>query len=102
MICIIFAAAPFISVSEPVSVQAAVATQKTQLKKIKGNYYAYENGKKLCNKWRTVKLEKAVTAIISERLELHIKQAYPAVENMEPLSEKSAIIIMDLIILDIW
>lgn len=59
MICIIFAAAPFISVSEPVSVQAAVATQKTQLKKIKGNYYAYENGKKLCNKWRTVKTGKS-------------------------------------------
>ena len=49
-----------------------------------------------------LRLEKAVTAIISERPELHIKRAYPAVENMEPLSEKSAIIIMDLIILDVW
>lgn len=48
MICIIFVAVPSISVSEPVSVQAAIATQKIQLKKIKGNYYAYENGKKLC------------------------------------------------------
>ena len=49
-----------------------------------------------------LRLEKAVTAIISERPELHIEQIHPAVENMESLSEKLAIIIMDLIILDIW
>lgn len=57
MICLLLAAAPVVSVSAPVSVQAA-ATQKTQLKKIKGNYYAYEKGKKICNKWRTIKVGK--------------------------------------------
>lgn len=43
---------PVVSVSQPVTVQAAA---KTTLKKSGGRYYAYENGKKLCNAWRTIK-----------------------------------------------
>ena len=43
---------PVVSVSQPVTVQAAA---KTTLKKSGGRYYAYENGKKLCNAWRKIK-----------------------------------------------
>lgn len=43
---------PVVSVSQPVTVQAAA---KTTLKKSGGRYYAYENGKKLWNAWRTIK-----------------------------------------------
>ena len=43
---------PVASASQPVAVQAAT---KTTLKKAGGKYYAYENGKKLCNTWRTIK-----------------------------------------------
>ena len=42
---------PVVSVSQPVAVQAAA---KTTLKKSGGRYYAYENGKKLRNTWRTI------------------------------------------------
>lgn len=28
------------------------------MKKVKGKYYAYEKGKKVCNKWRTIKVGK--------------------------------------------
>lgn len=52
VLCLLFVAAPAASVAVPVTTQAAV---KTQLKKVKGNYYAYENGKKVCSKWRTIK-----------------------------------------------
>lgn len=38
--------------SNMVNVQAAV---KTTLKKENGKLYAYENNKKICNKWRTIK-----------------------------------------------
>nr|WP_294660152.1 hypothetical protein [uncultured Blautia sp.] len=44
---------PVVSVSQPVTVQAAT---KTTLKKVNGRYYAYENGKKVCNSWRTIKV----------------------------------------------
>lgn len=37
---------PVVSVSQPVTVQAAAKTTKTTLKKSGGRYYAYENGKK--------------------------------------------------------
>nr|WP_296081809.1 hypothetical protein [uncultured Blautia sp.] len=43
---------PVVSVSQPVAVQAAA---KTTLKKSGGRYYAYENGRKLRNTWRTIK-----------------------------------------------
>lgn len=36
------------------TVQAAAKTTKTTLKKSGGRYYAYENGKKLRNTWRTI------------------------------------------------
>ena len=42
---------------QPVTVESA-AKKKTKLKKVKGKYYAYENGKKVCNKWRTIKVGK--------------------------------------------
>lgn len=45
---------PVVSVSQPVTVQAAAKTTKTTLKKSGGRYYAYENGKKLRNTWRTI------------------------------------------------
>lgn len=44
---------PVVSASQPVTVQAAT---KTTLKKVNGRYYAYENGKKVCNSWRTIKV----------------------------------------------
>ena len=43
---------PVVSVSQPVTVQAAA---KTTLKKSGGRYYAYENGKQLCTAWRKIK-----------------------------------------------
>ena len=32
--------------------------EKNQTEKSQSKYYAYENGKKVCNKWRTIKVEK--------------------------------------------
>lgn len=56
LLLMLLVAAPVASVAtQPVTVQAAT---KTKLKKVKGKYYAYENGKKVCDKWRTIKVGK--------------------------------------------
>lgn len=56
LLLMLLVAAPVVSAAtQPVTVEAAT---KTKLKKVKGKYYAYEKGKKVCNKWRTIKVGK--------------------------------------------
>ena len=58
LLLMLLIAAPVVTAAtQPVTVEAAART-KTKLKKVKGKYYAYENGKKVCNKWRTIKVGK--------------------------------------------
>ena len=58
LLLMLLVTAPVVTAAtQPVTVEAA-AKKKTKLKKVKGKYYAYENGKKVCNKWRTIKVGK--------------------------------------------
>ena len=58
LLLMLLVTAPVVTAAtQPVTVEAA-AKKKTKLKKVKGKYYAYEKGKKVCNKWRTIKVGK--------------------------------------------
>lgn len=53
MLCLLFVQAPVISLTAPVTVEAAAV--KSGLKKEKGKYYFYVKGTKVKNAWRTIK-----------------------------------------------
>lgn len=55
MLCLLFVQAPAISLTAPVTVEAAAV--KSGLKKEKGKYYFYVKGVKVKNTWRTIKVK---------------------------------------------
>lgn len=55
VLCLMLVQVPVMTVSSPKTVQAA--TVKKGLKKEKGKYYYYVNGKKVKNTWKTVKVK---------------------------------------------
>ena len=67
LLLMLLVTAPVVTAAtQPVTVEAA-AKKKTKLKKVKGKYYAYENGKKVCNKWRTIKVGKKKSGTYGKR-----------------------------------
>lgn len=55
LLCLLFVQAPVLSLTEPVTVEAAAV--KSGLKKEKGKYYFYVKGNKVKNTWRTIKVK---------------------------------------------
>lgn len=53
-LCLMLLQVPVTHITQPVTVQAAV---KSGLKKERGKYYYYSNGRKIRNQWKTIKVK---------------------------------------------
>ena len=102
LLLMLLIAAPVVTAAtQPVTVEAAART-KTKLKKVKGKYYAYENGKKVCNKWRTIKVGKKKYRFYFDKKGRAYQANKAAMGKTGVLVKKSRVNIMDLTIRDIW
>lgn len=102
LLLMLLVTAPVVTAAtQPVTVEAA-AKKKTKLKKVKGKYYAYENGKKVSTNGVPLKWERKNTdSTLTKKAEL-IRQTKLLWARPVFLSKKSRVNIMDLTIRDIW